>query len=325
MKRHHPVSSAAMSLPYLHEPTRRQQQQIPRLPCPKYTSQTSTNNSISTATQRWLSVVQRDAKAITFVYAVLTTGIYCRASCPGRLARRANVTFYDDWRQAEEAGFRACKRCKPQQLVAQSSKTPSTTSTTSTLGPEDTGADGHVTELAVADPQVQMIQKACRSIQDAIFNGDAKPRLQDLAHEARFTAHHFHRVFKKVMGVTPGRYAAVLRERTQRLSSSASASSASSSGFNPVAGVTTSVTAPPPTTTTMTTPPEDMDELDFAEFVVDENPLADSGLADLFVVENTTGWWNDFDWMIAAEKEYLAGCNGRASENDSPQRSGAGL
>ncbi|CAD0053908.1 unnamed protein product [Aureobasidium pullulans] len=68
-----------------------------------------------TETSRWTACVRRDAAASeAFVYAVKTTGIYCRPNCSSRLARRANVEFYNNASDAEEAGFRACKRCKPE-------------------------------------------------------------------------------------------------------------------------------------------------------------------------------------------------------------------
>ncbi|KAL3476129.1 metal binding domain of Ada-domain-containing protein [Aspergillus californicus] len=148
-------------------------QAIPRL---SKSAPSATSNS---ATTRWQSVVARDKTATTFVYAVLTTKIYCRPSCPSRLARRANVEFYDTPTQAERAGFRACKRCNPE-----------------TLKP-------------VINPQVLLVQKACRTIKSDLDAG-VRPTLSRIAGEAGLTASHFHRVFKKVVGVTPGRYAAGL-------------------------------------------------------------------------------------------------------------------
>lgn len=126
---------------------------------------------------RWQAVVNRDPTATSFVYGVLTTKIFCRPSCPARLARRANVEFYDTPAQAERAGFRACKRCKPE-----------------TLKP-------------AVNPQVLLVQKACQTIESDIISGK-KPTLVRLAGEAGLTPSHFHRVFKKVAGVTPGKYTA---------------------------------------------------------------------------------------------------------------------
>lgn len=68
--------------------------------------------------KRWEKVVARDAAADgTFVYAVRTTGVYCRPSCGARLARPENVEFYSTTESARSAGFRACKRCKPDDVV----------------------------------------------------------------------------------------------------------------------------------------------------------------------------------------------------------------
>src|SRR5690606_10146839 len=65
---------------------------------------------------RWQAVQARDARADgSFVYAVRTTGVYCRPSCPARRARRANVSFHDTPALAEAAGFRACLRCRPRE------------------------------------------------------------------------------------------------------------------------------------------------------------------------------------------------------------------
>ncbi|WP_429006857.1 Ada metal-binding domain-containing protein [Roseixanthobacter psychrophilus] len=62
----------------------------------------------------WHAVQTRDrTQDGAFVYGVRTTGIYCRPSCPSRPARRENVTFHADWAEAEDAGLRACLRCRP--------------------------------------------------------------------------------------------------------------------------------------------------------------------------------------------------------------------
>lgn len=134
---------------------------------------------------RWRAIVNRDATANDFVYGVRTTKIYCRPRCPARLARRANVEFYDTPKQAEKAGYRPCKRCKPEDL------------------------------RAPPDPHIKLAQRACQTMTLAalraasgIKSGEARarPTLQDLATEAGLTPSHFHRVFKKVVGITPGRF-----------------------------------------------------------------------------------------------------------------------
>ncbi|KAJ5317918.1 hypothetical protein PENANT_c004G02678 [Penicillium antarcticum] len=132
-----------------------------------------------TDSERWQAITKRDITANFFVYAVTTTKIYCRPSCPARLARRANVEFYDTPAQAEKAGFRACKRCRP-----------------------------HSGQTATqSNPQAAVVEKACETIRHNLVSG-VKPRLRDLAAQAGLTPSHFHRVFKKLVGVTPGQYIA---------------------------------------------------------------------------------------------------------------------
>src|SRR5437016_11372289 len=71
-------------------------------------------HAYSTNEQRWLAVQRRDPAADgQFVYSVATTGVYCRPTCPSRLALRENVAFYDSAADAERAGFRPCRRCQP--------------------------------------------------------------------------------------------------------------------------------------------------------------------------------------------------------------------
>lgn len=63
---------------------------------------------------RWQAMVERNAGAAgTYVCAVRTTGIYCRPGCSARTPKRQNVTFFNAPAQARDAGFRACKRCRP--------------------------------------------------------------------------------------------------------------------------------------------------------------------------------------------------------------------
>ncbi|OJZ81831.1 hypothetical protein ASPFODRAFT_51523 [Aspergillus luchuensis CBS 106.47] len=171
-------------------------QNLPPLPLPS-TSSTST---------RWLAIQTRDPRyTSTFVYAVLTTKIYCRPTCPARLARRANVRFYDTASQAERAGFRPCKRCKPEIVVIDNSNNhnllganSNTTTTPSSIG-------GGITTTTIFHPQIHSIQKACQTIRASVQAG-SRPTLRMLAAEAGLTPSHFHRVFKRVVGVTVGRY-----------------------------------------------------------------------------------------------------------------------
>ena len=122
---------------------------------------------------RWQAVVQRNPEADgVFVYSVKTTGVYCRPHCSARLANRENVTFHDTCEQAKRAGFRSCKRCRP---------------------------DGD----SLLDQQRAAVVRACRLIEEAA----TPPSLADLSAAAQMSPHHFHRVFKAITGVTPKAYA----------------------------------------------------------------------------------------------------------------------
>lgn len=120
---------------------------------------------------RWAAVLARDPSA-AFFYSVRTTGVYCRPACAARLARRENVAFHDTPAQAEAAGFRPCKRCRP-------------------------------TEPPRAEREAALVTAACRAIEAA----ETPPSLDDLARGANLSPHHFHRLFKAVTGVTPKAYA----------------------------------------------------------------------------------------------------------------------
>ena len=77
------------------------------------------NTTYLTDEDRWQAVLVRDPRADNqFVFAVQTTGIYCRPSCRARHALRKNVCFYPDAHQAAQAGFRPCKRCRPDQVLS---------------------------------------------------------------------------------------------------------------------------------------------------------------------------------------------------------------
>jgi AraC family transcriptional regulator of adaptative response/methylated-DNA-[protein]-cysteine methyltransferase len=131
---------------------------------------------------RWRAIERRDRAADgTFVYSVRTTGVYCRPSCAARLPRRENVAFHASCADAERAGFRPCKRCRP-------------------------------SEPALADQQAAAVARACRLIEEA----EEAPSLAALAHAAGLSRFHFHRVFKAVTGVTPKAYAAAHRGKRVR-------------------------------------------------------------------------------------------------------------
>ncbi|MDT0619658.1 bifunctional DNA-binding transcriptional regulator/O6-methylguanine-DNA methyltransferase Ada [Salinisphaera sp. P385] len=131
---------------------------------------------------RWAAITARDSTADGhFFYGVTTTGVYCRPSCPSRAARRENVRFFTDGAAAAAAGFRACKRCRPDL-------------------PASTNAN------------VAVVAAACRFIETA----DTAPGLDAIAAHVGFSPSHFHRLFKRLTGLTPRQYAAAHREQRLR-------------------------------------------------------------------------------------------------------------
>lgn len=138
--------------------------------------------SYDTDADRWDAVQRRDPQADgRFWYSVSSTGVYCRPSCGARPALRRNVRFHDSCAAAEQAGFRACLRCKPDQPP-------------------------------LAERHAQAVAQACRLIDAA---AEAAPDLDSLAKAAGMSRFHFHRVFKAHTGITPKAYAAA--RRAQRL------------------------------------------------------------------------------------------------------------
>ena len=131
---------------------------------------------------RWVAVKARNSLADgKFYYAVKTTGVYCRPSCPSRPARPENVRFYATCTEAEQAGFRPCKRCKPGQS-------------------------------SLAEKHIAMVTKACRLIESS----EIPPTLAQLAAQAGLSHYHFHRIFKAVTGLTPKDYGNAHRARRIR-------------------------------------------------------------------------------------------------------------
>lgn len=133
--------------------------------------------------RQWRAVVKRDRDADgKFYYAVRSTGVYCKPSCASRLANPRNVAFFSTCEDAERAGFRPCKRCRPH-------------------------------EAGRRERQAAKIAEICRAIEAA----DEAPTLGELARKAGMSPYHFHRVFKAVAGVTPKAYASAHRaERVRR-------------------------------------------------------------------------------------------------------------
>jgi AraC family transcriptional regulator, regulatory protein of adaptative response / methylated-DNA-[protein]-cysteine methyltransferase len=130
---------------------------------------------------RWQAVVSRDATADdTFVYAVRTTGIYCRPSCASRPALRANVAFFATTKDAQVAGFRPCKRCLPD------------------------NAKAHLHQDAIT--------RACILLRD----NDEPPDLAELSNMIGLSPGRFQRVFKKATGLSPKQYAIAARKHRLR-------------------------------------------------------------------------------------------------------------
>ncbi len=138
-------------------------------------SSTDTPSAIN-SDAAWAAFIARDRHSDgRFVGAVLTTGIYCKPSCPARHPKRENVVFYPDGAAAVAAGFRACLRCKP----------------------DEVGRDRIAVARAVA-----LIEAAEETL-----------GLNELAAMVGYAPHHFHRLFKRATGVTPAAYARGLRAR----------------------------------------------------------------------------------------------------------------
>jgi methylphosphotriester-DNA--protein-cysteine methyltransferase len=136
--------------------------------------------SYITDAQRWRALATRDPKANGhFIYSVKSTQIYCRPTCPARLARRANISFQKTIAEAEALGFRPCKRCRP--------------------------------NTENEDPQDKAVAKAMGFIEEAARKGEAKSlKLQDLAKKVGLTPRYFHKIFKDKTGTTPREYTNVV-------------------------------------------------------------------------------------------------------------------
>jgi AraC family transcriptional regulator of adaptative response/methylated-DNA-[protein]-cysteine methyltransferase len=124
----------------------------------------------SNANQKWSMVLARDTKADgRFVYAVKSTGIFCRPTCPSRRPRRENVEFFNSPAQAQQAGYRACRRCTPLER----------------------------------NPQSQKVEAACRYIDE---NLDVTLSLTAISRHVAISPFHFQRMFKRMLGISPREY-----------------------------------------------------------------------------------------------------------------------
>jgi len=135
---------------------------------------TTTMPSVMNNPELWNAVLSRDSSRDgSFVFAVRSTGIYCRPSCPARRPKREQVRFFPLPEAAEQAGFRACKRCHPRRA-------------------------------RVNDPQVELVRRICHIIDE---HDEEAMTLERLSAITGVNAHHLQRTFKQIMGITPRQYA----------------------------------------------------------------------------------------------------------------------
>ena len=130
--------------------------------------------NIMNSPEMWDAVLARDASRDgSFVFAVRSTGIYCRPSCPARRPRREQVSFFQVPEAAEREGFRACRRCHPRRVQS-------------------------------VEPRIDLVRRICHAIDEH----DEEPQtLKTLSEQTGVSAHHLQRTFKDIMGVTPRQYA----------------------------------------------------------------------------------------------------------------------
>src|SRR5581483_2271773 len=130
--------------------------------------------SVMNNPEMWNAVLARDASRDgSFVFAVRSTGIYCRPSCPARRPKREQVKFFAVPEAAEQAGFRACKRCHPRRA-------------------------------RVNDPQIDLVRRVCHIIDE---HDEEQITLERLSSITGVNAQHLQRTFKELMGITPRQYA----------------------------------------------------------------------------------------------------------------------
>ena len=121
--------------------------------------------------ERWQIVQRRDSRHDDFIYAVRSTGIYCRPSCSARIPHRKQVVFFSTASTAEQAGFRACRRCQPEKTIS---------------------------------PQAEIVQRVCDWIEN---NPDETVTLAVLSRKFSISPYHLQRTFRRYTGITPRQYA----------------------------------------------------------------------------------------------------------------------
>ncbi|RFU26698.1 hypothetical protein B7463_g9647, partial [Scytalidium lignicola] len=197
------------------------------------------DSKFATPSSRWAALQSRNPAAEnSFIYSVITTKIYCRPTCPSRLARRANIVFHDSAADAERDGFRPCRRCRPD------------------LKSEEV-------------PQRKAIEKACQLIRGEEKQGNETKKwtVKALAKEVGLTESHFCRSFKRVMGCTIGEYrtkiiSAVNEERGIGIEDNASYDATIAESSEPLVAASEDVTASEPWD-----PPFDATAFDHGTFI----------------------------------------------------------
>lgn len=135
-----------------------------------------------TEEEMWQSMLARDPTIDdAFIYGVLSTGIFCRPTCPSRRPKRENVQFFTNAAAAQAAGLRACRRCKP-------------------LG------------ASTQQQQIMVVKQAC----ELLASASEYTTLTDLAEHVGLSPSHFQRVFKRIVGITPKQYEIACREQRFR-------------------------------------------------------------------------------------------------------------
>ncbi|MBC7883703.1 MAG: bifunctional DNA-binding transcriptional regulator/O6-methylguanine-DNA methyltransferase Ada [Anaerolineae bacterium] len=142
----------------------------------------STGEPFSTDALRWNALAQRDPRSEeAFLYGVKTTGIYCRPTCASRLPKPDNVRFFQSTAEAQEAGFRPCKRCQPNATAPQAER-------------------------------VELVTRICKLIETS----ETERPLSELAAVAGLSQYHFQRLFKEIVGISPKAYGKTQREKRVR-------------------------------------------------------------------------------------------------------------
>src|SRR5260370_27018739 len=142
-----------------------------------------TQPGIAAVTEKWKAVVERDdTKYGLFFFAVRSTGIYCKPSCPARHPNIEQVVFFSQPDEAERSGFRACKRCHPRD--------------------------------ARPSHRAELINRTCRYVE---ANLDEKLTLENLSRQAGLSPFHFQLIFKRILGISPRQSAEARRlEKVKR-------------------------------------------------------------------------------------------------------------